>query len=481
MTYRILIVDDEEGMQLALSEVLKRGGYEVSVAANGREGLEYLKDKTLHYDLVLSDIRMPEMDGNALLAEIKKLDAAPPVIIMTAFGTIEDAVNTMRDGARDYLLKPFSTEAAEQVIRRVLEKEASAEENVEEKIETTTTRTPKTTNKKTTDFIAGDDRMKQLIQLAEDIADTDATVLILGESGTGKEVMAKYLHDRSARQEGPFVAVNCASVPDNLLESEMFGHVKGSFTGATLNHKGHFERANHGTILLDEISEMPLALQAKLLRVLQEREIQPVGSDKTIPLDLRVLATSNRKMEDAVADGGFREDLFYRLNVITIDLPALRDRKGDILKLANYFMKEHARRNRRPAKKLGADLERHLLSEDWKGNVRQLENFMERAVLLCKDEVIQPDNIFLEVPVTAEYGEGNRSAGNAVMDTQVIGSGNNFATAPTMTLEEMERQLILATLEKVDGNRTRAADLLGVSVRTIRNKLNQYGLAAAAV
>jgi two-component system response regulator FlrC len=318
------------------------------------------------------------------------------------------------------------------------------------------------------------------------VADSVATILIQGESGTGKEVVARYIHARSGRKNQPFVAVNCAALPEGLLESELFGHEKGAFTGAVLSRKGKFELANRGTLLLDEISEMPLALQAKLLRALQEREIDPIGAQRPVSLDVRVIATTNRDLTAHVREGKFREDLFYRVQVISVSIPPLRDRREDILPLGEYFVRRHCRVNRRPRKRLSPAMREYLVVQNWRGNVRELENFLERAVLLCQSDEIAPDNIFLGAqqyqpasagtpsPVFRECPESVPSGFSEAVRTDV---GIFPAPGELVTLEEMERRLILQTLDQVGGNRTRAADLLGVSVRTIRNKLNQYGMA----
>ncbi|MBN1516392.1 sigma-54-dependent Fis family transcriptional regulator [Candidatus Sumerlaeota bacterium] len=487
MAERILIVDDEEGMRQALKQVLTRAGYSVELAEDGASAWKALQDSQTDgckFDLVMSDVRMPEMNGEELLRRTRELDNPPPMIIMTAFGAIEDAVGMMKAGARDYLLKPFSSETAEQAARWVLEAEhrGFAESSLEGAHEDHAYKSRDSSVSRKASLplhlIAVDSKMKRLLAIADDVANSDATILIRGESGVGKEIIARYLHLHSARQDRPFVAINCAAVPETLLESELFGHVKGSFTGATIDRRGHFERANHGTILLDEISEMPLSLQAKLLRVLQEREIMPVGGEQPMQLDIRVLATTNRRLEESVEQGDFREDLYYRLNVITLEIPALRQRKGDILPLANYFLERHCKQNRRPLKRLGAAMEQYLLSQAWRGNVRELENFLERAVLLCKDEVIAPEKIYLGSTGVEDAPAGETAVAYA-SNSAASPVAESFIQGPSMTLEEMEKQLILATLEKVNGNRTRAADMLGVSVRTIRNKLTQYGLAGA--
>ena len=314
------------------------------------------------------------------------------------------------------------------------------------------------------------------------MADSVATVLLQGESGSGKEVIARYIHQLSGRGSGPFVAVNCAALPEGLLESELFGHEKGAFTGAVQSRKGKFELANKGTLLLDEVSEMPLPLQAKLLRVLQEREIDPIGAQRPVSLDVRVIATTNRNLVQYVQEGNFREDLFYRLQVISIPVPPLRERREDILPLSDYFVRRHCRTNRRALKKLSNEMRDYLLAQPWRGNVRELENFLERAVLLCQSEQIHPGNIYLGTFGQTQMPAPQPSPFAAPTMQQTVlpplPADAVDKTLPGITLEEMERRLILQTLEQVNGNRTRAADMLGVSVRTIRNKLSQYGIAS---
>ncbi|HNY27613.1 MAG TPA: sigma-54 dependent transcriptional regulator [Candidatus Sumerlaeota bacterium] len=491
MTPRILIVDDEVGMQIALREVLQRQGYDVTVAKDGLAALNCLEAE--RFDLLLSDVRMPEMTGMELLERVRVRWPQMPALIMTAYGTIEDAVDAMKKGAVDYLLKPFSSEAVEEVVAKHLqigrETATLASLSPEDPAEADDARTGEGV-----DPIAISLRMRQVLALAREVADSTATVLIQGESGTGKEVLARYIHRYSGRSRGPFVALNCAALPEGLLESELFGHEKGSFTGAVLSRKGKFELANHGTLLLDEVSEMALPLQAKLLRALQEREIDPIGSQRPISLDVRVIATTNRNLTEFVEKGNFREDLYYRLQVISIEIPPLRDRPEDILPLAEFFVRRLCRVNRRPRKHLSEAMQAHLLERPWRGNVRELENFLERAVLLCKSDEITPDNIFLQAgfqPVPVSMGLPARPAQKEAVIREVQSAPTTEASAEgeesleslfpgeeIITLEEMEKRLILRTLDRVNGNRTRAADLLGVSVRTIRNKLNLYGLGA---
>ncbi|MCX7047808.1 MAG: sigma 54-interacting transcriptional regulator [Candidatus Sumerlaeota bacterium] len=615
---KLLVVDDDPAMRLALREVLRRKGYEVLEADGGKSALEILESDAA-VRLVLSDVRMPEMTGSELLKIASARYPNLPFIIMTAFGTIEDAVEAMRLGARDYIIKPFTGDAITEAITKALAScslnGAGNGDNDDDTLEEASGEISAAGSSGDNGFrrrvrpvygagkmVFADPLMAGIISLLDEISDSHATVLIEGESGTGKEVLARYLHRKSPRRDKPFVAVNCAALPEGLLESELFGHEKGSFTGAIQSRKGKFELANGGTILLDEISEMPASLQAKILRVLQEHEIDPVGARAPIAIDIRVVATTNRNIVAAVRSGDFREDLYYRLNVINVKVPPLRERPADVIPLAEYFLQKHCKRNHRPMKRLGAEMMEYLLAQYWPGNVREMENFIERAVLLCKDEEIAPAKLFLNPAterkiVASDYGrqgtwgqegrgqgsgvrgqrlevggqedefrekdeerewddEDSRGWRNAQVANPALAahsfmasrlglSGNSIPTHdnaypndsrnPRMnlhtenslaqsamgnpqspignaqsamgihqsvirnpqsairnsqstiaaimeeasgpafvTLEEMERRLILNTLEKVGGNRTRAADLLGVSVRTIRNKLAQY-------
>lgn len=452
----ILIVDDEPAMRLALGEVLRRQ-WKVSDASDGKEAVGLLEREA--FDLIITDVRMPEMTGIELLEVVKRCPDAPPVIVMTAFGTVEDAVTAMRSGAVDYMMKPFSAEVAIEAAKSALAKRAAATQA--KASGRVAPPAPKTQVTSTHPLIASDSKSRALIEFVETIADSEATVMITGESGVGKEVVARHIHRKSRRANGPFIAVNCAALPDTLLESELFGFEKGAFTGAVQARPGKFELAAGGTILLDEVSEMPLSLQAKLLRVLQERTVDPIGARTPMAVDIRVIATSNRDLAQTVMDGEFRQDLYYRLNVISVEVPTLRDRAGDIEPLALFFVNKHAMRNGRRVPKVTEQVLRYLRDQRWLGNVRELENFMERAVLLTRGEEMQLSDLHLS------------TATMSVAPTRVIDDER-----PT-TLADMERQMIVTTLNETGGNRTRAAEILGVSVRTIRNKINEYGLRAA--
>jgi DNA-binding NtrC family response regulator len=448
----ILIVDDEPDMRDALTAALRREGLCVFTAANGVEALEKVQSQAL--DLIITDVRMPRMGGLALLQELKRTRADVPVVMMTGYGRIEDAVEAMKAGAFDYLLKPFSLEDLKAVVMKALKPRhvAAAPASDAPRHEERETTEPDATIERP--VVTQDPRMQQVIELAKEAACSRATVLIQGESGTGKEVLARFIHVNSPRSTQPFVAVNCAAIPEGLLESELFGHEKGAFTGAITKQVGKFEWAHRGTILLDEISEMPLPLQAKLLRVLQEHEIERVGGRKTVPVDIRVIATTNRRLKEHMAAGKFREDLYYRLNVIPLTIPPLRERKGDIPLLIEHFIRKHSRGGGQPLPRMGQDTIQHFLQYDWPGNIRELENMVERWLVLYQGGFLTTSHLFL-------------NEGAAALPAASLGK-------PTMSVREMERALIMETLQAMNGNRTKAAKVLGISLRTLRNKLREY-------
>jgi two-component system response regulator FlrC len=469
---RILIVDDEPQMQLALKTALMRKGFLTEVASNGRQALQMIEAEK--FDLVISDQRMPEMSGQELLEAVNAKEEKPPFIMITAHGTIDAAVKAMQLGAADFIQKPFSVEDLLCIVERVL-----SPENIAFRKELDCA-----ANKRSNTIVTNDPKMIRVLEVAEAVAKSDATVLVQGESGTGKEGMSRFVHAMSSRSKNPFIAVNCAALPENLLESELFGHEKGAFTGAQNAKPGKFELAQGGTILLDEISEMDLALQAKLLRVLQERELDRVGGREPISIDVRVIATTNRNLAGMVKEGKFREDLYYRLNVIPLTLPALRDRKSDIKLLAKHFMKQFLG-NKAP--EITTEVLAALEAYPWPGNVRELQNAVQRAsILACGSSPranhfligedsngltnkITVERIETEAELSAVRGsDSGLTAGAEGSPTLTIRSG--------MTVYEMEKSLILETLRANENNRTKAADLLGISIRTLRNKLNEYGL-----
>jgi two-component system response regulator FlrC len=444
---KILIVDDEEGMRIALSEALSRAGFETACCVDGIDAVSKLK--SAKFSMVITDIKMPKMDGLDVLKEVKRLSPETPVVMITAYGTVDNAVEAMKEGACDYLLKPFSFENLVEIVKNGL----SQAENLFTKQKKNSNNEPKSHYADNKEIITQDPEMIRILKLCREIAISNSTILIYGESGTGKELIAHFIHKNSQRSDKPFVAVNCAAIPDNLLESELFGHEKGSFTGAAFRKFGKFELAQGGTILLDEIGEMSMTLQAKLLRVLQEFEIDRIGGREPVPVDVRVVSTTNTDLKKAVKENKFREDLYYRLNVIPIRVPPLRDRNGDMETLTKYFLKINAEKNKKNVKSLSKEAMDDIFSRSWKGNVRELQNTIERAVLLCQGDTIHIENIIMD-----EYEE---------LETKK----DMF---PTTTIEEMERRLIIKTLDKTGGNRTHAARSLGISIRTLRNKLKEY-------
>lgn len=446
-TAQILVVDDEPLMRDFVHEVLTRCGHFVTVVSSGGEAMKALSNRS--FDLVVTDLKMTPMDGLAVLRNCKRETPDAHVIVMTAYGTIESAVEALKEGADDYLLKPFSPDELELAVERALDRGKLALEN----------RYLRDQVNQPYDFesmIGTSARMKEIYGHIQRVADSRATVLIRGESGTGKELVARALHFASSRRDRPFVKVNCAALSAGLLESELFGHEKGSFTGAHERKVGRFELADTGTLLLDEISEIGMDLQPKLLRALQEREIERVGGSGPITVDVRIIATSNRNLEQSIANNEFREDLFFRLNVIPMHLPPLRERKEDIPALMDHFLKRFNQENGRSVKGFSADARDVFLGYAWPGNVRELQNTIERAVVLATEPILEPQDFSFDWMLRS----------NTACDV-----GVNVGT----TVGEMEKALILKTLESCRDNRTQAAKLLGISVRTLRNKLKEYG------
>ena len=440
----VLVVDDESSMRLALTESLRRNGYAVVQASNGQEAMDRIA--TSKPWLVLTDLKMPRSGGLEVVKEVKRRCPNTHVVVMTAYGTVETAVEAMKCGAVDYLLKPFATEQLEQVLVQL---EGGFSAGMDGSVAPTSSRP----------MLGEDPAMAKVLALAEGVAMSQATVLIQGESGTGKELLARFIHSRSPRGHRPFIAVNCAALPDGLLESELFGHERGAFTGALMRKIGKFEMAHQGTILLDEISEMNLGLQAKLLRVLQEREVDRIGGREPVQVNIRVIATTNRSLRHEVEQGRFREDLYYRLNVFPITLPPLRERPSDIPVLARHFVRATASRNGLAVPRISEAALTVLLGRLWKGNVRELENAVERAVLLAGNDGIEPEHVIVE-----ESAVGIAPSAPA----------HTPGSSPNGSLWEMERDLIMHTLDRVKGNRTHAAKALGISIRTLRNKLREY-------
>lgn len=441
---RILIVDDEPSMRTALMESVRRLGYEVQGAIDGSDALERVT--RFRPWLVITDLKMPRITGLDLIKDIKARAPQTVIVLMTAYGTVETAVDAMKFGASDYLLKPFSMDLLERVITNLKEGRDLESPGTSTAVEGRA-------------ILTQDPGMIRLLSTVEGVAASQATVLINGESGTGKELLARFIHTRSPRAHRPFIAVNCAALPDGLLESELFGHERGAFTGAMMKKIGKFEMAHTGTILLDEISEMNLGLQAKLLRVLQEREVDRIGGRDPVAVNIRVIATTNRNLYREVEQGRFREDLYYRLNVFPITVPPLRERPADIALLARHFTGASAVRNGVAQPALSEAAVAHLQTLPWKGNVRELENVMERGVLLAGQGTILP----MHLPEARQDHAAPASPAPAAAPAPVNGS-----------LWEMERELIFKTLSRVKDNRTHAAKELGISIRTLRNKLREY-------
>ena len=444
----ILVVDDDSYVRESTEEILRRKGYQVDTSANGKDALVLLDEAD--FDLILSDIKMPEMDGIELLAAAKGKYPDIHVIMMTAFGSVDNAVEAMRKGAYDYIQKGSADPTEiELVVERALKYQDSQRENKR-------LRSELQDKYSFNNMIGKAHNMEQVFDLIDTVADSRATVLVTGESGTGKELVARALHYNSSRRSAPFIRLNCAALPKDLMESELFGHEKGAFTGAIKQTRGRFEMADGGTLLLDEISEIDPALQAKLLRVLQEREFERIGSTQTIKVDVRIVATTNRDLQKEVEAGNFREDLYYRLNVIEMGLPPLRERKEDIPALVQNFVAKYNEENGKRITGVADETLDALLAYDWPGNIRELENYTERAVVVARGEALAPD----DYPQRLTSGPQGRDDGGIHVG---------------MTVHEMERRLIMKTLESCQGNRTEAAGMLGISTRTLRNKLHEYG------
>ena len=447
---RVLVVDDEDSHRLMLRAVLAEEGYAVAEAADGTEAMHAVEREA--FDVILLDLRMRAMDGIEVLTEIRKISPLVPVLIITAYATVQTAVDALKAGAYDYLTKPVDIEELKVLIEKALEHYQLRTENIALK-ERLGDRF---------DFsriIGRSEKMKALLETLAMVAPTDATVLIMGESGTGKEVIANAVHQNSPRSGQPFIKVSCAALPETLLESELFGHEKGAFTGAVSRREGRFQLAHRGTIFLDEVGEMSLTTQTKLLRVLQERAFEPLGSVRTVSVDIRVLAATNRDLAREVKEGRFREDLYYRLNVVALAVPPFRERKEDIPFLAEHFLTIYREKNRKAVNAISGKAQDLLVRYDWPGNIRELENCIERAVIMARDEVIVPADLPPQIRMTVRGEERD-----------------GFCIPAGTSLDEMEKALIVKTLEEAGGNRTRTAEILGINRRTLQNKLKEYGL-----
>jgi len=454
-TKRILIVEDEAKMQRVLEIHLQGAGYEVVKATSAEQGLEELDDH--HRDpgafaLILTDLRLPGMDGLEFLKKVTKETPALPIIVMTAFGSVETAVEAMKAGASDYVLKPFALDDLMLTIEKVLELHTLRNENKRLKAELG----------RRYDFeeiIGRSSRMAEVFDAASKVAPTRSTVLLGGESGTGKGLLARAIHYHSPRADGPFVKINCSALPENLMESELFGYEKGAFTGASQSHAGKFEQADGGTVFLDEIGDVPLAIQVKLLRVLQEREFERLGGKKTIHVEVRIIAATNQDLRAALEQGTFREDLYYRLNVVPINLPSLRERKEDIPQLVDHFLKKFAADTGGAARSLAPKALEKITAYHWPGNVRELENIIERSMVLSSNDVIQGDDIQLDARAVSTLGT----------------DGIPFLP-DGMSMEEYEQELIREALRRTNDNKSQAARLLGLTRNALRYRLSQMGV-----
>ena len=447
---KILIVDDESEMRVALETTLKREKFQLICAEDGKQALDKMEDDD--FDLILTDVRMPKVNGLELLRAVKERSPKTQVVMMTAYGTIDNAVEAMKEGAFDYLIKGsgFSADVLVSTVKRAFLDPGSYVPPV---LRPTTQMESLGDMKR---IVTQNEEMKKLLQFAENVSYSKSTVLIMGETGTGKELFARYIHQCSPRSEKPFMAVNCAALPEGLLESELFGHEKGSFTGATENKEGKFELANNSSLLLDEVTEMSPPLQAKLLRVLQEHEVDKIGGRAPIPVDVRVIATSNRDIRKRIQDQEFREDLYYRLNVVPINLIPLRERIDDIPVLVENFINQFCQENGKSSIKVDSATLTLLKKYRWPGNIRELGNIVERSCLMCQGDTMLPSHLFFDKELHRNEKEAPRMSG---------------------TIYEIEKELIMQTLEEVSGNKTKAADSLGISIRTLRNKLNEYNSA----
>ncbi|HUG52082.1 MAG TPA: sigma-54 dependent transcriptional regulator [Vicinamibacteria bacterium] len=451
---RIVVIDDEVNAATALETLLREDGYEVSRAHDARSGLALLEQTDA--DVVLTDLRMPGMDGLELLSKIKEMRPQTMVLLMTAYGTVKTAVRAMKMGAEDYLGKPIDVEELEVVLQKVLEKKRLLEE--------ASVLRDRLTEKYDFDKLVGQSlEILTVFKTVRQVAPSASSVLLMGESGTGKELFAQAIHENSPRRGKPFIKVACAALPETLLESELFGHEKGSFTGAMYTRSGRFEMAEGGTLFLDEIGDISPTVQVKLLRFLEEREFERVGGNRTFKVDVRIVAATHRDLRKKIEEGTFREDLYYRLNVIEVHIPSLRERAGDIPLLAHHFLVRYAQANRKDVHDFSDEVLALLLRHSWPGNVRELENAMERAVVLATEPVLTP----------AQFPTLRRAELAAAVGPAPAGKGLGVAI-PGSTLAEIEKEAILRTLEAVGNSTSRAADLLQISARKIQYKLKEY-------
>jgi DNA-binding NtrC family response regulator len=444
----ILLIDDDPSLRRVIEYSLVESGYSVHTAASGEEGLALFQKGIC--DAVVTDITMPGMSGLEVLVKVRQADPNVPVIVITAYGTIESAVSAMKQGAFDYITKPFNRDELRITLERALKMRRLEKENVRLRAEVID-------RYRFDAIVGGSEKIRAVIALAGRVAPSDATVLVTGESGTGKELLARGIHYSSGRAEGPFIAVNCAAIPESLIESELFGHVKGAFTGAVRDREGKFEQADGGTLFLDEIGDLRVDLQAKILRALQERTVDRVGGVKQVDLDVRVIAATNKDLEREVREGNFREDLFYRLSVVALHMPPLRDRKDDIPILAEHFLRKFSHG---PAVRIAPDALELLTAYGWPGNVRELENVMERASILKRGDMITRDDL------------------PEKLSRKATGASEVLLNLPEggLSLEELEKDLIIKALERHKGNQTRAAEYLRITRPTLIYRMEKYGL-----
>jgi two-component system NtrC family response regulator len=451
INYSILITDDEQTQREVLKGYLDKKGYRTFTASSGNEGISFAKEEQI--DIILSDFKMPDKTGLEVLEEVKKINPEISFVLMTAYGTIENAVKAMRLGAYDYLTKPVDLDELDLLLEKIIEnKNLKSEVNLlkqqlQEKF-------------KIDSFISSSPKMQEVLSVVSRAAESKATVLITGESGTGKEVLAKSIHYISQRKDNPFIAVNIPALPESLLESELFGHEKGAFTGADKFRTGRFELANKGTIFLDEIGDIPLNLQVKLLRILQEHQIERLGSNESIDIDVRIIAATHQNLEQKIKDGTFREDLFYRLNVISIHIPPLRERKEDIAELIDHFIKKYSDENDKPKLEISKEAFDILMKYNYPGNVRELENIIERAVVLSRQNIITVNDLPQSV-------KGFKTEGDPILDE---------AKNLTEQVEALEKKLIYDALSKANGNQSLAGRMLGITERNLRYKMQKYGI-----
>lgn len=451
-TKKVMIVDDEQNVRQLLSKVLKKEGYNTYTACDGKEGLELLQNTGI--DIIISDIRMPNMDGIEFLHKVKDIDPGIGFILITAFATTETAIDALKSGAQDYVTKPFDISEIVTAVKKV----AAALEPGDSYIDSGRSEDTKTQSKSP--------KMKDVLALAQRVAASDATVLIMGETGTGKEVVSTAIHNWSGRRDKPLIKVNCGAIPDNLLESELFGYEKGAFTGAVNSKPGRFEIADGGSIFLDEIGDISPSLQVKLLRVLQEKTFERLGGITSISSDVRVIAATNKNLKKEVEEGNFREDLYYRLNVVPINLPPLRERKEDIGDLIRFFLQKSASisGSRKPKTMSAAAMER-LTAYSWPGNIRELENIIERCVVITSGDLIDIDSLPVEILSGSGAGKGEKLDAGAADETKL-----------NEAIDHKEKEVIVKVLEEHNGNKTKAALALGISRRSLHRKIQKYGL-----